>query len=63
MFLPGDVSIPSKEKKENAFIFKDPKEYERLSNDEKKALTAKMKGQHRGWVNSMHKGKSALKGI
>ena len=36
--------------KEDPFTFKDPKEYEHLSDAEKKELTKKMKARHEGWM-------------
>jgi len=44
--------------KENAkaekqgFIFKDPKEYEHLSQEERQGLTDKMMGQFKAWAKS-----------
>lgn len=43
-------TVQTKKDDEN-FMFKDPKEYEHLSMEERKALTKKMMGKHRTWVN------------
>jgi len=40
-----------KEKEEEVFIFKDPKEYEHLSMEERKELTKKMKLKHQVWAS------------
>ena len=37
-------------KKEDLFMFKDPKEYEGYSEEEKKELTEKMTGVHKRWA-------------
>ncbi len=44
-----DEDAPKSKKDElgATMVFKDPKEYEHLSKEEKKELTAKMKGLHR----------------
>lgn len=38
------------------FAFKDPSEYERMSEIEKKELTEKMMGQHKKWSEGKLKG-------
>ena len=40
-------------KKEDYFTFKDPKEYDHLSEEQKKELTKKMKAKHRQWSASL----------
>lgn len=45
-----DIDKAKKEKKEaDSFLFRDPKEYEHLSKEERKALTEEMLGKHKGW--------------
>ena len=38
------------QKKEDLMMFRDPKEYNNLSEDERKELTRKMMSQHKNWV-------------
>ena len=45
-----------KDEKRDTFKFRDPKEYEHLSTEEKKELTAKMKEGHMGWAAGARKG-------
>jgi hypothetical protein len=40
-----------KEEKEDLFKFKDPKEYDHLSKEERKELTKKMKLKHQVWTS------------
>ena len=45
-----DIDKAKKEKEEaDSFLFRDPKEYEHLSMEERKALTEEMLGKHKGW--------------
>ena len=47
-----DIDKAKKEKKEaDSFLFRDPKEYEHLSEEERKELTEKMLGKHKGWAD------------
>jgi hypothetical protein len=42
-------------KKEDDFTFKDPKEYAKLSDKERKALTDKMIDKHKKWAGGVLK--------
>jgi len=42
-------------KKEDDFVFKDPKEYEGLSVKERKDLTERMMGKHKQWAGKVRK--------
>ena len=44
--------IPTAKKIDN-FIFGDPKEYEKLPESERVALTEKMMGSHKEWAGSL----------
>ena len=47
-----------KKKEEDGFMFRDPKDYEHLSKEEKEKLTQEMLGKHKGWADQ----ESPLKG-
>ena len=40
----------AKAKKDNIMTFRDPKDYENMSDDKKQELTDKMMGVHKSWV-------------
>lgn len=44
---------PTKEQQGN-FIFGDPTEYEKLTEDERVVLTSKMMGEHHGWARNLN---------
>jgi hypothetical protein len=35
-----------------SMLFRDPKDYEKMSKEEREELTEKMMGYHKGWVRS-----------
>ena len=41
------------EQKQGLPLFRDPSEYEGMTQEEKNKITQEMMGKHRGWVNSM----------
>lgn len=43
----------NKKTEEKTFMFGDPKEYEKMSKEEKKDLTEKMMGKHKSEVSGM----------
>jgi hypothetical protein len=43
------------EQKQGLSIFRDPAEYEKMTDEEKEEMTQKMLSQHRRWVDSMGK--------
>jgi len=46
-----------KKREENSFTFRDPDEYNHLTEEEKKRLTEKMMGKHREWASKAVKEK------
>lgn len=48
----GEIEPRPSSKKENLWVFKDPSEYEHLSQEEKEELTRKMKGVHQQWASN-----------
>ena len=40
----------SKTKEEGSFMFGDPKEYEKMSDEERKKKTNQMMGKHKSWA-------------
>lgn len=46
--------------KESQFLFRDPKDYEHLSQEEREELTQKMMGMHKSWARSSPLGKGRL---
>jgi hypothetical protein len=47
----GETKVKKKKDKEDDFMFKDPKEYEKMEPEERKRLTDKMVGQHQKWAS------------
>jgi len=46
----------NKNKEESSFMFGDPKDYEKMSDGEKKEKTRQMMGKHKSWAaNTMRK--------
>lgn len=43
----------SKEKTESSFMFGDPKEYEKMSKEEKDKKTKEMMGKHKNWSGNI----------
>jgi hypothetical protein len=48
--LGVDVKGETK-KKEESFLFKDPKEYEKMPDEKRKELTEKMMNKHKLWAS------------
>ena len=47
-----DIDKVVKEKeKEDGFMFRDPKDYEHLSMEERRKKTQEMLGKHKGWAD------------
>ena len=47
-------SVPSFVSSSEAFVFKDPKEYEGMTDEQREALTDMMRGNHKRWVEDQN---------
>ncbi len=45
-----------KNKEDSMYLFKDPKEYEKMTVEERQKLTDKMMSQHKGWAEKARMG-------
>lgn len=60
--MPSDpLKEPRIEEEQSLPIFKDPSEYEHMSEEERKELTQKMMGKHQAWVAQSAVGAGATK--